>query len=73
MSNIFKINLKDLVGAILSGVIMAVLTYLGSLTSIYNVDWSAIVNVAILAAITSLAKSFGTTEDGKFLGSVQIK
>lgn len=72
-SNIFKLNLKDLSGAVLSGVIMSVLGYLGSLTSIYNVDWASLLNLAVLAAITSLLKSFGTTEDGKFLGGVQVK
>jgi len=73
MSNIFRLNLKDIAGAILSAIIVAVLGYLSNLTNIYTVDFSELLNVVILTAIASLMKSLGTNKEGKFLGGVQVK
>ncbi len=72
-SNIFSLNLKDVAGAVLSAVIVAVLTYLASLTSILNANFSQILNVAVLTAVTSLLKSLGTDTTGKFLGGMSVK
>ncbi len=73
MSNIFNLNFRDIGGAVLSAVIVAVLTYLSSLTSIFAVNGSQLLDVAALTAITSLLKSLGTDSTGKFFGSFQIK
>ena len=73
MSGLFQINLKDVSGAVLSAVIVAILGYLGSLTSIYSVDWQTLLNVAVLAGIGSIVKALGTDENGKAFGSIQVK
>ncbi len=73
MSNLLSVNWKDVGGAVLSAVIVAVLGYLGSLTNVFEADLSQILNIALLTGITSLLKSFGTGSDGKFLGGLQVK
>lgn len=73
MSNIFKINWSDIGGAVLSAVIVSVLTYLGTLTSIWDANLDTIINVAILTAVASLVKAFGTDNGGNFLGAIRVK
>lgn len=73
MSSLLKLNTKDIVGAIVSGVIVAILGYVSQLTSIYEISWDQIINIAVLSAITSLLKSLGTDTNGKLLGKIQIK
>ena len=73
MSNIFNLNVKDLVGAVTSAVIVAILGYIGGLASIYAVDWKQLLNLAVLTAITSLLKSLGTDANGKLFGKIQVK
>lgn len=71
-SSLFKVNAKDVLSAVLSGVVIAILGYLSTLTNILNLDTSALLNVAVLAIVTSLLKALGTNSDGKF-GGLQIK
>ena len=73
MSNIFNLNIKDVVGAIVSAIIVAVLGYIGSLVSIYDIDWNVVLNLAILTAVTSLLKSLGTDSNGKLFGNIPVK
>lgn len=72
-SNLFNVNIKDITGAVISGVIVAVLGYIGSSADIFSLDWGAILNVAVLAMVSSLVKSFATNSDGKFGGIIQVK
>jgi len=68
------VNWKDVGSAVLSAVIAAVLAYLGSLASIWNVDWSAVLNIAVLTAVSSLVKAFGfNPTTGKVFGMVSIR
>ncbi len=73
MSNIFSLNFKEVLGAVVSGVIVAVLGYIASLTSIFSIDPSQVLNIAVLTAVTSLLKAFGTDSSGKFLGGMPVK
>jgi 5,10-methenyltetrahydromethanopterin hydrogenase len=72
-SNFFKLNAKDIAGAVLSAVIVAVLGYLSTLTNIFDADFTQILNISVLTAITSLLKSLGTDGNGSFLGSIKVK
>lgn len=68
-----NLNLKAVAGAVVSGVIVAVLGYLGGVANIFEVDVKGLLNVAVLAAIASLLKAVGTNADGAFLGAVKVK
>ncbi len=72
-STIFTVNWKDVGGAVVSGVIVAVLAYLSSVTDITSISAGQVLNVAVLAAIASLAKSFTTDSNGKLLGAFRVK
>lgn len=72
-SNFLTLNFKDIYSAVISAVIVAVLGYIVSVTSIYSVDFSKLLDIALMTAVTSLLKSFLTTEDGSFAGLVGIK
>lgn len=73
MSNLLKLNVKDLSGAIVSAVLVAVLSYVSALTNITDINFTEVLNIAILTAVASLLKSLGTDSDGKLLGSIKIK
>lgn len=73
MSNLLKLNVKDLSGAIVSAVLVAVLGYVSALTNITDINFTEVLNIAILTAVASLLKSLGTDSDGKLLGSIKIK
>lgn len=68
-----NLNLKSLAGAVVSGVIVAVLGFLGNTVNIFEVDFQGLLSVAVLAAISSLLKALGTSEAGNFLGVVKVK
>ena len=72
-SNLFRLNWSDVGGAILSGVVVAVLGYLGTLTDILQADPNAILNTAVLAAVASLLKALGVDADGKLFGAVKVR
>lgn len=73
MSNLFKLNAKDVAGAVASAVIVAVLGYLGNLANVFDANLSEVLNVVVLTAITSLLKSLGTDDSGRLLGAVKVK
>jgi hypothetical protein len=73
MSKLFNLNLKDLGGAVVSAIIVSILTYLSSLTSIYSVDVDQLINIAVMTAIASLLKALSTDENGKLGGVIKIK
>ncbi len=73
MSNIFKLNWSDVAGAVTSAVVVAILGYLATLTDILAIDPAQILNIAILTAVTSLAKALTTDGEGRLLGGVKIK
>ena len=73
LSNLFKLNLNDLYGAVISAVIVAIVGYLGTVTNITDINFKEVLNVAFLAGIASLLKALGTTANGNFLGAIKIK
>lgn len=67
-----KLNFRNIVSAVVSAVIVAILGYLSNLTDIFSVDTGQLLNVAVLTAITSLLKALGTDENSKLLGRIQL-
>lgn len=72
MSNIFNVSWKDVMGACFSTVIVAVFSYIVSIADVWAISFHTIVNIAVIAGIGSLLKSFLTTSEGKIAG-VQVK
>ena len=68
MSNILKLDLKDLGKGVLVTVLTAVIQYLASLTTLYSVDLNTLITTAIMAGLAYLLKNLATSNDGKFLG-----
>lgn len=80
MSNgIFTLDWVNIKSALVSGLIMAVLAMIGyviGIGDIFKIDVHAIVNIGVLAGlgvVQSLVKNLLTTNDGKFVGKVEIK
>lgn len=68
-SALFHANWKDVGSAVLSAVIVSVLSLVGNSTNIFALDWSQIANVAFLTAMASFVKALGTSsETGKTFG-----
>lgn len=72
-SGIFKLNWKDIASAVVSAVVIAILGYLATLTNFYTLSFHQVINIGIAAGVTSLLKSFMTTDSGNFVGTVAIK
>lgn len=72
-SGIFKLNLKDVASAVVTAVVIAILGYLATLTNVYTLSFHQVVNIGVAAGVTSLLKSFMTTDIGNFAGIVAIK
>mgnify|MGYP001593743466 FL=1 len=68
-----KLNFKVVVNAVVHGVLVAVLGFLANATDIYALDWSAILNIAVLAAVGSFVKTLGTNADGTKAFGVRVK
>lgn len=61
--------------AIISTIIVslgATLAYIIGVGDIFKLDWREIINIAIMAGAGSLVKNFFSTNDGKFLGKIQL-
>ena len=72
-SKFLNLNFNDIKGAIISAVVVAVIGYLSTVTSVMDIDIKQILNIAFLTGISSLLKALGTTNGGDFLGVVKIK
>ena len=70
MSGLFEVNLKDALNSAVSAVIVAVLSYVGNLTSLTSIDGEQLLNLVVLTFVSSLVKKLASDEDGKFLGKV---
>ena len=74
MSNLFfKLNVNDLMGAVVSSVIVALVGYLSTVSNITDIDLRQVLNIAFLTGIASLLKALGTDSEGRFGGIVKIK
>ena len=72
-SKFLNLNTKDLIGAVVSAVIVALVGYLSTVSNIMDIDIRQVLNIAFLAGIASLLKALGTSESGNFLGAIKIK
>lgn len=72
-SNIYKLNIKDVAGAIVSAILVSVIGYIMTVGDIYALDLRTLTNTAVMTALASLLKSLATDNSGKLLGKVQIK
>ena len=74
MSNFFKLNWKDVLGAAISAGLVASLGYFvehyNMFTFLANYP---LVAIGLLAAAGSLLKSLLTTQEGKFAGAIPVK
>ncbi len=72
-SNIFNLNWRDLVSAVVSGVLMATSAYISSLADIFTVNFHQLLSIALGTGLVSLMKAFLTTSQGQFVGAIKIK
>ena len=79
MSTIFKLNSRDFLDSFISAVIVAVVVALAGVVqtpgfSVFTAPWkeilSSMFNVGVVTFIGILAKSFGTSSNGKFMGRI---
>lgn len=78
MDGIFKLSVENVKSAVISGLLMAgigVSGYITSLGDVFSIDPKALVNVAVMAFLTSvvsIVKSLLTTKSGDFVGAVKV-
>jgi len=73
MSNIFTLNWKDVLGAVVSSVLSAVLGYVGNLTDLSSLNIHQILSIAVIVGATSLLKALTTDYKGEFAGVIPVK
>ena len=73
LSNILRLDLKDIVGAVISAVLVALLTLVLQLGDVFALDWHTLVNTAVLAGAGSLLKALVTDDSGFFLSTLKVK
>lgn len=67
-SKLFKVNGYDLLKGFIVSIISAVLTLLLTQLQSGNIDWQAVLTVALISAISYILKQLGTDSDGNALG-----
>lgn len=72
-SNLFTLNWKNVLGAIASTVVVAVLSYIISVNDAWKLSFHSIVNISIMAGAGSLLKALLTDEQGNLLGVIPVK
>jgi choline-glycine betaine transporter len=72
-SNIFTLNWKNVIGAVVSAVLAAVLVYISNLTSLSNFNIQTVEYIAIVVGAVSLLKNLGTDNQGNFAGFVPVR
>lgn len=65
-------NLKAILGALVSAIVVAILTYLLSVGDVWKLSFHSIVNIGVLAGAGSLIKFMGTTKNNNFAGTVPL-
>lgn len=78
MSQLFKLNVKDISSSVAIAVLVAVLGALQQLLTVHGFDfaaydWGSVLDIAVKAGIGSVMISLGTDNEGKLLGAVKIK
>ena len=73
MSKIFTLNWKDVLGAVVSSVLSAVLGYVGNLTDISSLNLHQILSIAVIVGASSLLNALTTDHKGEFAGVIPVK
>lgn len=73
MNNIFTLNWKNVLGAVASSMIVALLGYIVSVADIWKISFHVIVSVSTLAGAASLLKAFLTDSNGSLMGILPVK
>jgi hypothetical protein len=73
MNGLFTFKASDFFRAVIVAIASAVLSYLGNLTDLVNLDWNQIGVVALIAALGTLVTALGTTTRGNFAGAVPVE
>ena len=73
MSNIFSLHRKDVAGAAISSILVALISYILMVGDVFILDWHTVVNTGVMAGLGSLLKNLLTTDDGRFAGLVVVK
>ena len=72
MSNIFRLNWVNIISAVLSGVLSAILLYLANLANLSAFSFHTVEFTALTVGSASLLKAFLTDSQGSFLGAVPV-
>jgi len=67
-SDLFKLDWQDIGKGLLVAIITAIVSYLSSLVSITNFDYKQVISIAIISALSYLAKNLASDSDDKVLG-----
>jgi len=73
MTNLFTINWKDVLSALVIAVISAILSYLANLVDISNLNWHQVLGIVITTGASALLSFFGTTKKGNFAGAIPVR
>lgn len=68
-----KLNWKNVLGAIVSAILAAVIGYILSVADIFSLDFKELINVGVLAGLASILKVLSTDDKGLLIGSVPVK
>lgn len=68
MSNLFRLGWRDLFKGIVVSVLSAVVGYLGNLTTLTDLDWKQVLQLAVVAGLGYLAKNLVSDNNDKVLG-----
>ena len=69
-NGIFKLSKENVYSAIVYGVV-AVLLYILSKGTVFGLDYKVMIDIGMLAIITSVVKNLATTDSGNFVGIVK--
>lgn len=72
-SNIFSLKWKDILGALISTVLVALIGYVMQVGDVFKLDWHTIINTAVMAGLGSLLKALLTDSNGNFVGVLPVK
>lgn len=73
IKTMFNIHMRDVLSAVISAVIVAIVGYLSTLTDISSINYHQILSISVLTGLTSLLKALGTNSEGNFMGALPIK
>lgn len=73
MNGILSMSLGDFYRALIITVIVAIGTYILGVGDVWALNWHVLINNAVIAGISSIIVSLGTTKQGNFVGAIPVK